>query len=81
MLDSPAMRRFPQKDPPNGKENTALRETIAIQIEQYLAQGGAITQLSVQIGTTVIKRTRREQVDHIRRRTWNNGNKLFDNTP
>jgi hypothetical protein len=78
--DSPSLRRF-QQDTAHKPPDTDLRESLAKQVAEFLAQGGCITQVGVQVGTKIIKRSRREQVDHIRRRTWNNGNKLFDTNP
>ena len=73
-MDSLTMRHFPQLDPPARTERATERENLQRDVEAYLSHGGEIREVGNESGISLEPRTRTEQVNYIRNRTWRERN-------
>jgi hypothetical protein len=73
MIESDELIRFSKRMEPDTSRRDAEHKTLADQVAEYLAQGGAIQQIDN--GVCVdhhypIRRTREAQINFVRRKTW-----------
>lgn len=70
-IDHPDLPHFPEHDPPSSSEKESMREKIARQIQEYLANGKVIHKVDHTANKTwgePIKRTRKEQIQTMKRK-------------
>lgn len=70
MADSINLRHLPERDPASTTIKTAERTELQRRVDEYLATGGVIQDVGNQSGMIYTKRTRKAQVNFIRKRDY-----------
>jgi hypothetical protein len=71
MDDNRHLRHFPELDPITATAKDKLRQTLAEQVDAYLAKGGVIQDVGNQSGMIwPVRRDRKSQVNFIKKRDY-----------